>query len=171
MNKYLFTALLLGLSGANAQAQGVATPFKANAQPAQTFEKCQNVTPQAISGLFDRWNQALKTGNPDTVAAEYADNAVLLPTLSNRVRTSPTEIRDYFVGFLKKSPVGSIDSQSIRIGCNNAISSGIYTFKFSNGEKAQARYSYVYEYQQGQWKIVSHHSSLMPEKAGSSSEH
>ena len=37
-----------------------------------------------VLGLFDQWNTALSTLNPDTVTALYADNAVLLPTVSIR---------------------------------------------------------------------------------------
>jgi hypothetical protein len=38
------------------------------------------------SGLFDRWNEALATKDPATVANLYGHDAVLLPTVSNEVR-------------------------------------------------------------------------------------
>jgi uncharacterized protein (TIGR02246 family) len=40
---------------------------------------------EAIAGLFDRWNEALATLNPATVADMYWPDAVLLPTVSNEV--------------------------------------------------------------------------------------
>ncbi len=40
-----------------------------------------------IAALFDRWNAALRTGDPEKVAGLYAKDAVLLPTVSNRIRT------------------------------------------------------------------------------------
>lgn len=33
----------------------------------------------------------------------------------------------------------------------------------TTGDKVKARYSYVYTYEEGQWKIAHHHSSMMPE--------
>ena len=42
------------------------------------------MTEQDIVQLFANWNAALATGDPDQVTALYADNAVLLPTVSNR---------------------------------------------------------------------------------------
>ena len=40
-----------------------------------------------VADQFDRWNSALQTGDPETVASLYADDGVLLPTVSNKVRT------------------------------------------------------------------------------------
>ena len=42
-----------------------------------------------ILGTFDQWNNALKTGNPKEVVALYATDAILLPTVSNKVRHNP----------------------------------------------------------------------------------
>ena len=40
-----------------------------------------------LAAQFDRWNSALQTGDPEIVASLYADDGVLLPTVSNQVRT------------------------------------------------------------------------------------
>jgi len=109
-----------------------------------------------VLGLFDQWNTALSTLNPDTVTALYADNAVLLPTVSNQVRHNHEEIRDYFVGFLQKSPQGVIDEFNVNI-------LGIYTFTFGDGSQVSARFSYLYVASDDGWKILQHHSSAMPE--------
>ena len=57
-----------------------------------------------ITSLFDQWNAALQTGEPKNVAALYETNAILLPTVSNKVRHTHAEIEDYFVAFLAKGP-------------------------------------------------------------------
>ena len=76
--------------------------------------------------LFDTWNAALATLDPDAVTALYADNAVLLPTVSNQVRHNHAEIRDYFVSFLQKSPQGVIDESNIEmLGDSHATNSGV----------------------------------------------
>ncbi|MDA8678079.1 SgcJ/EcaC family oxidoreductase [Luminiphilus sp.] len=117
-----------------------------------------------VLGLFDQWNTALSTLNPDTVTALYADNAVLLPTVSNQVRHNHEEIRDYFVGFLQKSPQGVIDEFNVNILSDvHATNSGIYTFTFGDGSQVSARFSYLYVASDDGWKILQHHSSAMPE--------
>ncbi|MHA6894552.1 SgcJ/EcaC family oxidoreductase [Ralstonia pseudosolanacearum] len=125
---------------------------------------CTPTTDQQIAALFDRWNDTLRTGDPDKVTANYATDGVLLPTVSNTPRTTPVAIRDYFVKFLKGKPQGTIDSRVIKIGCNIAQDIGTYTFKYADGNAVHARYTYVYEWQNGQWLIAHHHSSAMPER-------
>lgn len=125
---------------------------------------CRSITDDEVAALFDRWNNALKTGRPANVVATYAKDSVLLPTLSDKVRYSPAEKEDYFVHFLEKSPVGEINERHIQIGCNTAFDAGVYTFTFAKtGEKATGRYSYTYKWDGKDWLITSHHSSLMPE--------
>ena len=114
--------------------------------------------------LFAKWNGALATGDPDAVTALYADDAILLPTVSNQVRHNHTEIRDYFVAFLAKEPQGIIDESNVRFLADNlAINSGVYTFTFGNGDSVTARFTYLYRLIDGDWKIAEHHSSAMPE--------
>jgi uncharacterized protein (TIGR02246 family) len=45
-----------------------------------------------ITVLFEQWNSALQTGDPKQVAALYATDAILLPTVSNQVRHNHAEI-------------------------------------------------------------------------------
>ena len=127
-----------------------------------------NVKDREIAGLFDRWNSALQTGNVQSVVDLYAPDAVLLPSVSNQVRTTPDQIKDYFDHFLALKPVGQINYREIRqLGSNVAMDSGVYTFTLTDAsgkaEKVQARYTFLYERIDGQWKILNHHSSAMPE--------
>ncbi len=126
---------------------------------------CHAATDDEIAGLFDRWNNSLKTGKPENVVANYAQDSILLPTVSDKVRYSPADKLDYFVHFLEKSPVGQINERYIQIGCNTALDAGVYTFTYlKTGETVTGRYSYTYKWDGKQWLITSHHSSLMPEK-------
>ena len=159
----LFRAALL--PAATLIAIGLSTPAFAQA-PATAA--CKAVDQQQIGALFDRWNESLRTLDPDKVVANYAPDGVLLPTVSNEPRTTHAQIRDYFVKFLKGEPQGTIDRRIVKIGCNIAQDVGTYTFKFKDGKTVHARYTYVYEWENGQWLIVHHHSSAMPEgNAGS----
>jgi uncharacterized protein (TIGR02246 family) len=136
--------------------------------PAQSTMTCAPVTQQEVAALFDRWNASLGTHDANKVAANYAPDAVLLPTVSNQPRTDNAGIKDYFVHFLERNPQGTIDSRTVRIGCNTASDVGTYTFKLSGKmpgttETVKARYSFIYELRDGKWVIVHHHSSAMPE--------
>ena len=116
-----------------------------------------------ITSLFDDWNRAIKTGNPEKVVALYDENAILLPTISNQVRHNHDEMKDYFIQFLDRGPQGIINEANVRIFDNIAINSGIYTFTFNDGMSVEARFTFVYQLNDGQWKIIEHHSSQMPE--------
>ncbi|MFJ4368277.1 SgcJ/EcaC family oxidoreductase [Streptomyces chartreusis] len=122
-----------------------------------------------IGGLFDQWNSALATGDPEQVADLYAKDAVLLPTVSNKVRADRAGIVDYFEHFLANKPVGTkIETHVNVLDHNSAIDTGVYEFALTDpatGEKStvEARYTYAYEKRGGEWLIVNHHSSKMPE--------
>lgn len=151
------------ISSRFAPAVAIALVIATTTAQART-ETCQPVDEKTITALFDRWNDALKTLDPAKVAANYAPDAVLLPTVSNMPRSTPAEINDYFVKFLKIQPQGVIDTRFVKIGCNVAQDVGTYTFTFKDGSKVSARYTYVYTFSDGEWLISNHHSSAMPEK-------
>ena len=118
-----------------------------------------------IEKLYEIWNSALKTGNPDNVVSCYAEDAILLPTVSARVHRNHEEIRDYFVFFLTKKPVGKITEQNIRIYGDIAVNSGLYTFTLTVGgltTDAAARFTFVYRKHKKSWLIIEHHSSVLP---------
>lgn len=114
--------------------------------------------------LFHLWNDALATGDPAKVAARYSKQAILLPTVSDVPRMTKESITDYFVNFLKLKPQGVITDGMTRSGENWAKDAGVYEFTMgANGDKVLARYSFVYVFEDGEWKIAHHHSSVMPE--------
>ncbi|MER5215738.1 SgcJ/EcaC family oxidoreductase [Streptomyces sp. NPDC002838] len=126
-------------------------------------------TTKQVATVFDGWNAALQTGDPEKVADLYAKDAVLLPTLSNKVRGDRAGIVDYFEHFLANKPVGKkIESHINVLDGDSAIDAGVYEFTLTDhdtGKKnvVQARYTYEYEKRDGKWLIVNHHSSAMPE--------
>jgi len=117
-----------------------------------------------IASLFDRWNNSLKTCDPDKVIANYAKNSMLLPTLSNKPRLTFADKRNYFKSFLKNKPSGKINTRKIEIAYGMAFDTGIYTFTFAKTKKVvRARYTFTYRLEKNKWLISSHHSSKMPE--------
>lgn len=133
------------------------------AEPAAT----PPVSEAAIADLFTGWNAALATLDANKVADRYAADAVLLPTVSNKVRTDRAGITDYFTHFLAVKPQGQILQSHVSVvDADTAIDTGVYRFTLREaaGERhVDARYTFVYELRDGQWLIVNHHSSAMPE--------
>ncbi|MGC7097316.1 SgcJ/EcaC family oxidoreductase [Amycolatopsis lurida] len=147
----------VALSACSATAATSPAPSPAPAPPSE----------QEIAALFPAWNAALATGDPQRVADLYAPDAVLLPTVSNQVRSDRAGIVDYFTKFLQNKPSGTINQEIVEVlDDTTAINTGVYTFELTqNGQpqQVQARYTYVYERIDGKWLIVNHHSSAMPE--------
>jgi len=130
----------------------------------ESITVAQPITKEEVRGLFNLWNDALATGDSSKVTARYSKNAVLLPTVSDKPRTSSELIKEYFDAFLLRKPQGVIESGEITIGTNWAQDAGIYEFTLgADGSKVKARYSFVYVYEDKEWKISHHHSSVMPE--------
>ncbi len=153
--------------------------------------KSQPITEAEVKNLFQLWNSALATENPETVANRYAERAVLLPTVSDVPRTDHELIKDYFVSFLKKKPQGTILESNVTIGNSKSLVGPLLTFNqllydliiacchlmnrlvpgcwylgihfWRNGRQVKGRYSFVYVWENGEWKISHHHSSVMPE--------
>jgi uncharacterized protein (TIGR02246 family) len=128
-------------------------------------EKCESITPSKVRGLWMTWNEALQTDVPENAADLYHPESVLLPTLSNQIRDDRESQIEYFEHFMQKKPVGYIQQDYVNIKtCNTAEYNGIYTFDLTAiGKKVNARFTYVYTYENDEWKIKTHHSSLMPE--------
>lgn len=119
---------------------------------------------QTIRNLFNDWNAALATGDPVQVAKLYAADAVLLPTVSNQVRTDPAGIQDYFSEFLQLQPQGEILESHVRVFDGVALHSGVYRFSLAaENRQVDARFTFGYRLDEGGWAIIEHHSSAMPE--------
>ena len=128
-------------------------------------EKCKPASEEKIAALFDRWNDSLKSGDPHKVVANYADDAILLATVSNQPKLTPAEREEYFETFLLNEPSGKIDLRRIYLGCNVAVDAGLYTFTFGRtGQVVPARYTFTYRWDGERWLITSHHSSVLPEQ-------
>ena len=144
----------------------LATPvlaLEASSYPSTQQATCSPLDERQVEGLFESWNQALATGDPAQVAQLYGDHALLLPTLSSELRETPEAITDYFNSFLARHPSGSVTHRQIRLGCNGAVDAGTYRFTLHDPEATvEARYTFVYGLEDGQWRILHHHSSLQP---------
>lgn len=127
-------------------------------------ELCQAASERDIAGLFDRWNASLQTGDPKKVVVNYAPRSPLLVNKSDKLQLSAMDKEAYFAQFLRKEPVGFVDSRSVEIGCNTALDAGFYTFRFADGTAVRGLYTFTYRWERDRWIITSHQSSMLPEK-------
>jgi uncharacterized protein (TIGR02246 family) len=156
----------LSLAILAATAVTLSSPAMARKAP-----RCAAVTPAQVEAQFNSFNDAWASKDPARVTSLFTQDAVLLATLSNKPRTTPDAIKDYFVSFLKGSPVGTINSSTIKIGCNSVSRLGTWTVSLTDPKTGvrsdvKARYSFIYRYENGGWKIDHLHSSVMPEGQG-----
>lgn len=149
----------------------IAVVTLAAGSPLAAAESCAALDAKGVMALFDDWNFALSSLDANQVVQRYWPNAVLLPTVSNTPRTTPAMIGDYFEHFLGRRPRGHIDTRTVQVGCNMAMDVGTYTFSMMDDKgvtsEVAARYTFIYQYRDGAWKILHHHSSAMPESAAS----
>ena len=126
----------------------------------------ENVEDEIESALTN-WLNTLADGNAVAITDLYLENGVLLGTVAKDIKQGHAEIQEYFEMFLKKSPIGSVDSFILQNFGNICISDGTYTFevdsKSGNRESVSARYTYVWKKENKKWMIATHHSSINPE--------
>ena len=126
-----------------------------------------NVTESEITALLDKWRKGIESGNQKEVVSLYSKNAILLPTISDKIEYGHSEIGKYFDHFLKLQPKVSVILRHIKIFSNDtAVDTGKYIVTTKqNGKEFQvtARYTFVYERIAGKWLIKVHHSSRVCE--------
>ena len=114
------------------------------------------------SELLQKWVTAIKSGDPKQVTNLYHGDGILLGTFSNKERVGHELILEYFENLLKSPVDVEIVSEHPHVLESAAVNSGLYNF-VTNNKTINARFSFVYHKDNTEWKIVSHHSSVMPE--------
>jgi uncharacterized protein (TIGR02246 family) len=134
------------------------------------------VTEQQVRGWFVEWNNAMATGDPNVVANRYAQQAVMMATVSDTPRTTPQEILEFYQLFLGSRPQAKSLQSFVTISTHWCKDMGIleYTLKDSEGriqQQIKERYSFLYVFDDaGGWKIAHHHSSVLPFGSSDSSK-
>jgi len=116
----------------------------------------------STSELLQKWVSTIKQGDPQQVTNLYHENGILLGTFSAKKRVGHELILEYFENLLKNPVDVEIVSEHIHASESMAVNSGLYNF-ITNGKTINARFSFVYARDDAEWKIISHHSSVLPE--------
>lgn len=123
-----------------------------------------------INEMHKTWSKAIINRDIETLMGLYDEKAILKPTLSEKIRTTPSQIKSYFTGgtdldeggFLNKD-ICEVDYTETNFHQSNGLGYdvGIYIFKNTKGEEVKAHFTYIYKMENGNpVKILAHHSSL-----------
>jgi uncharacterized protein (TIGR02246 family) len=119
-----------------------------------------------VTAALQAWASAYDSRSPARIVALYAPGAVFWGTSSPVLRDTPALIADYFKNMAAQPQARvEISSSKVQVWGDIAAASGIYTFTdVRNGETVRrpARFTFVFQRQDGRWVIVDHHSSAMP---------
>ncbi len=113
--------------------------------------------------MLETWIEKIKTNDANKVADLYHKNGLLLGTFSNIERNGQRLILEYFKNLLTSEVNVEIVTKHEYKSESLVTSSGLYNF-IINDKKIKSRYSFVFLKTKKKWKILSHHSSVLPEK-------
>jgi len=116
-----------------------------------------------MNDILEIWVKKIRDNDAIQVSELYHENGLLLGTFSDIERHGRESIFSYFENLLKSKVDVEIISQYKYKTDTITTSSGFYNF-IVNGKIIKARYSFVYLKVEDNWKILSHHSSVLPEK-------
>jgi len=120
-----------------------------------------------VEAATARWIDAFNRKSSRDIVALYAPDAVFFGTSSPVLRDKPELVRDYFkdLAALGNATI-VVEEHRVQLFGHVAINSGFYTrISQQDGKSVRnpARFSFVYEKRGGQWLIVNHHSSALPQ--------
>ena len=116
----------------------------------------------AYDELLQKWTGAIKNGDPKQVTKLYHEAGILLGTFSPKERVGHYLILEYFESLLKSPVEVQVVSEHPLVFGSVAVNSGLYNF-ITDSKTINARFSFVYSKNDDGWKIISHHSSVLPE--------
>jgi|TARA_B100000686_G_scaffold271241_1_gene287876 uncharacterized protein (TIGR02246 family) len=112
--------------------------------------------------MLETWVDKIRTNDPKQVASLYHDDGLLLGTFSDIERKGYDLILQYFENLLKSKVDVEIVTQHKHETDSIETNSGLYNF-IVDGKTVNARFSFVFIKVDDDWKILSHHSSVLPE--------
>jgi len=116
--------------------------------------------------VVERWAKALSAGNLDEIVQLYAPDALFYGTTMPNVTATHDDLRKYFSATLPLKPTMKLaEHWTLEISNASVVDAGVYEFsRMRDGQllSTRLRYSFVVAKRGDEWKIVHHHSSMMP---------
>jgi uncharacterized protein (TIGR02246 family) len=143
-----------------------AAPPLAAATPAAAPQSAPATARDEVAAATVAWAEAFNSRDPARIVARYDFDAMLWGTSAQRLAAGPAAIAEYFKNARERpGDRVSLGEQHVRVYGDTAVDTGSYTFwvvRDGKTEAIPARYSIVYRYREGSWRIVDHHSSRIP---------
>ena len=118
--------------------------------------------------VLDGWMQAVNGGDVESLLGLYDEQAVLIPTFSNRLLNTPEKLREYFerLGSREELSISLHEKTLIVQDLQHQLFSltGIYNWRFVVDDELlnfEARFSYMIDTSRSR-PILHHHSSQVP---------
>ena len=115
-----------------------------------------------MTDTLQTWVEKIRTNDHNQVVELYHDDGLLLGTFSDIERLGHDLILKYFENLLKSQVDVEIVTQHKHETDSLIVNSGLYNF-IVDGKTVNARFSFVFIKTGDTWKILSHHSSVLPE--------
>jgi len=122
---------------------------------------------QTPTQFVKEWHKRILSGDVESIVALYQEEAVLLGTFDSKIRKGGKDIKEYFDQLVTFRPTVEL----IKIICDEVgdgdvmIANGHYNFELNKGEGrvlVPARFTFVLGKVGLEWRICSHHSSIVP---------
>lgn len=122
---------------------------------------------QEIKSAIAQWANAFSMPKAVDICSLYAEDAVLMGTLSPFYRNTPELIKEYFdCLFHQLERSVEIRDMFVQVYGDTATCSGLYTFHWKSHDEQrvnlEARFTFVLVRQPERWMIVHQHSSALP---------
>ena len=114
-----------------------------------------------MTDLLNIWVEKIRTNDAYQVAELYHREGLLLGTFSNVERKGQELILDYFKNLFTSLVDVKIITEHDYKAESISTASGLYNFEV-NDSIIEARFSFVFVKSKEDWKILSHHSSVLP---------
>jgi hypothetical protein len=118
-----------------------------------------DTTDEKIRSVFVLFNSALATRNAKIVAKRYAKDAVLLPSANGEALMDAQAIEQFYEQYLLEHPQQRMLEGRVRVGNGWAEDAGVCEISTRGGRVIKGRYSFVYVWENNQWKILHHYTS------------
>lgn len=114
--------------------------------------------------VLNKWLKSVNKHDLEALMNLYADDAMMIPAFSSSVRKNRDEVQDLYLDLFEKDDVkvSPVDVVSQRVD-GLKIDSGVYELIWKSGgfeKRNKLRFSFVIK----DGKIISHHSSLVPDE-------
>lgn len=126
-----------------------------------SFERADMID-EPIVPVFEKWVKSVNSHDINSLMKLYADDVVMIPALSTRIRTNKDQVKELFRDLFDKDDLKVVPYQVNTQKIDGLkVDSGQYQLKWNSQgfpETNDLRFSFVIK----EGKIISHHSSLEP---------